>query len=41
MKKEERISIETMTGVGKKKRLAGRDYYILTVNINFKIITKR
>ena len=33
MKKEERISIETMTGVGKKKRLAGRDYYILTVNI--------
>ena len=33
MKKEERISIETMTGVGKKKRLAGRDYYILPVNI--------
>ena len=33
MKKEERISIETMTGVGKKKKLAGRDYYILPVNI--------
>lgn len=33
MKKEERISIETMTGVGKKKKLAGREYYILPVNI--------
>ena len=29
MKKEEKISIETMTGVGKKKKLAGREYYIL------------
>ena len=33
MKKEEKISIETMTGVGKKKKLAGREYYILPVNI--------
>lgn len=33
MKKEEKISIETMTGVGKKKKLAGREYLILPVNI--------
>ena len=33
MKKEEKISIETMTGIGKKKKLAGREYYILPVNI--------
>lgn len=33
MKKEEKISIETMTGVGKKKKLAGREYYILPVNV--------
>ena len=33
MKKEEKISIETMTGIGKKKELAGREYLILPVNI--------
>lgn len=33
MKKEEKISIETMTGVGKRKKLAGREYLILPVNI--------
>lgn len=33
MKKDEKISIETMTGVGKKKKLAGREYLILPVNI--------
>ena len=33
MKKEEKISIETMTGVGKKKKIAGREYMILPVNI--------
>lgn len=33
MKKEEKISLETMTGVGKKKKIAGREYYILPVNI--------
>lgn len=33
MKKEERISIETMSGIGKKKTLAGREYLILPVNI--------
>lgn len=33
MKKEEKISIETMTGVGKKKTIAGREYLILPVNI--------
>lgn len=33
MKKEEKISIETMTGVGKKKKIAGREYLILPVNI--------
>lgn len=31
--KEEKISIETMTGIGKKKELAGREYLILPVNI--------
>lgn len=34
MKKEEKkVSLETMTGVGKKKKIAGRDYLILPVNI--------
>lgn len=33
MKENEKISIETMTGVGKKKKIAGREYYILPVNI--------
>ena len=33
MKKEQKISIETMTGMGKKKKLAGREYWILPVNI--------
>lgn len=33
MKKEDRISIETMTGVGKKKTIAGREYLILPVNV--------
>ena len=33
MKENESVSIETMTGVGKKKTIAGRDYYILPVNI--------
>ena len=33
MKKEQKISIETMTGMGKKKTIAGREYMILPVNI--------
>ena len=33
MKKEEKVSIETMAGVGKEKELAGRKYLILPVNI--------
>lgn len=33
MKKEDRVSIETMTGVGKRKTIAGREYLILPVNI--------
>lgn len=33
MKKEDKISIETMAGVGKKKKIAGREYLILPVNI--------
>jgi len=33
MKESQKISIETMTGVGKKKKIAGREYYILPVNI--------
>lgn len=33
MKKEDKISIETMAGVGKKKTIAGREYLILPVNI--------
>lgn len=33
MKKEEKIPIETMTGMGKRKTLAGREYLILPVNI--------
>lgn len=31
--KQEKVSIETMTGVGKKKKIAGREYLILPVNI--------
>lgn len=30
---DKKISLETMTGVGKKKKIAGREYYILPVNI--------
>lgn len=33
MEKENKISIETMTGVGKRKKIAGREYLILPVNI--------
>ncbi len=33
MKKEGKISIETMSGIGKKKKIAGREYMILPVNI--------
>ena len=34
MKKEEKkVTIETMAGVGKKKKIAGREYMILPVNI--------
>ena len=33
MKSEEKVSIETMTGVGKRKKIAGREYMILPVNI--------
>lgn len=33
MKKNEKISIETMSGVGKKKQIAGREYLILPVNV--------
>lgn len=33
MKENQKVSIETMTGVGKKKKIAGREYYILPVNI--------
>ena len=33
MKKNQKISIETMTGMGKKKTIAGREYMILPVNI--------
>lgn len=29
----EKVSIETMTGIGKKKKIAGREYTILPVNI--------
>ena len=32
-KENQKVSIETMTGVGKKKKIAGREYYILPVNI--------
>lgn len=31
--KKEKVSIETMTGIGKKKTIAGREYLILPVNI--------
>ena len=33
MKKEQKVPIETMSGMGKKKTLAGREYLILPVNI--------
>lgn len=33
MEKENKISIETMTGTGKRKKIAGREYMILPVNI--------
>lgn len=32
-KEKEVVSLETMTGVGKKKTIAGREYTILPVNI--------
>ena len=33
MENNEKISLDTMTGVGKKKTIAGREYIILPVNI--------
>ena len=33
MKENQKVSIETMSGVGKKKEIAGREYLILPVNI--------
>lgn len=33
MKEEKKISLETMTGMGKKKKIAGREYIILPVCI--------
>lgn len=33
MKENEKISLETMSGIGKKKTIAGREYLILPVNI--------
>ena len=33
MEKKDKISIETMTGVGIKKKIAGREYYIVPINI--------
>ena len=33
MKENKKVSIETMTGIGKKKKIAGREYYILPVCI--------
>ena len=33
MKENKKVSIETMTGIGKKKKTAGREYLILPVNI--------
>lgn len=33
MENNEKISLDTMTGVGKKKTIAGREYTILPVNI--------
>ena len=33
MKENKKVSIETMTGIGKKKKIAGREYLILPVNI--------
>lgn len=33
MKESKKVSIETMTGVGKKKKIAGREYLVLPVNI--------
>lgn len=33
MEENKKISIETMTGIGKNKKIAGREYVILPVNI--------
>lgn len=33
MKEEKKVSLETMTGIGKKKKIAGREYIILPVCI--------
>jgi hypothetical protein len=33
MENEKKVTIETMTGIGKKKKIAGREYLILPVNI--------
>lgn len=33
MGKENKVSLDTMTGIGKKKVIAGREYTILPVNI--------
>lgn len=33
MKENKKVSIETMTGIGKKKKIAGREYLVLPVNI--------
>lgn len=33
MEENKKVSLETMTGVGKKKKIAGREYLILPVNI--------
>lgn len=33
MKENKEVSIETMSGVGKNKKIAGREYLILPVNI--------
>ena len=33
MKESEKVSLETMTGVGKKMEIAGKEYYVLPVNI--------
>lgn len=33
MKNEKKVTIETMSGIGKKKTIAGREYLILPVNV--------